>query len=139
MPEFYDQLVQAIDAGEPFALGIISDVKGSSPQKAGAKALFFYDGRIVGTLGGGCLEAEIQERARGALLSHTPAAFEMVLDHDFGWDDGLICGGKVCGVILPEAAKAAEIWNELIRGGATRTWGVRKDYSIAWAGDANED
>src|SRR5437763_7335058 len=111
MPRFYDFLPEALTEGQAFALGIISGIKGSSPQKAGAKALFFYDGRIVGTLGGGCLEAEIQDRARRALLSHTPAAFDLVLDHDFGWDDGLICGGKVCGVILPEAAKAVEIWN----------------------------
>ena len=97
MPRFFDFLPDALAEGQPFALGIISGIKGSSPQKKGAKALFFADGRIKGTLGGGCLEAEIQDRARRALVSQTPASFELVLDHDFGWDDGLICGGKVCG------------------------------------------
>src|SRR5216684_5138448 len=95
----FQALAEAARKGEPVALGIISGVKGSSPQKKGAKALFFADGRIKGTLGGGCLEAEIQDRARRALLTQTPATFELVLDHDFGWDDGLICGGKVCGLI----------------------------------------
>ena len=69
MQHFYTDIIAALDAGEPFALGIISGIKGSSPQKQGAKALFFADGRIVGTLGGGCLEAEIQDRARRALLT----------------------------------------------------------------------
>src|SRR2546428_1642218 len=101
MPRLYEQLSAALAEGEPFALGIISGIKGSSPQKKGAKALFFADGRIKGTLGGGCLEAEIQDRARRALLTQTPATFELVLDHDFGWDDGLICGGKRSGPILP--------------------------------------
>src|SRR2546426_6260514 len=110
MPRFYDYLPTALAEGQPFALGIISRIKGSSPQKQGAKALFFSDGRIIGTLGGGCLEAEIQDRARRALLTQTPATFELVLDHDFGWDDGLICGGKVCGLILPQAAQAAGPW-----------------------------
>src|SRR3981081_400888 len=113
MPRFFDFLPDALAEGQPFALGIISGIKGSSPQKQGAKALFFADGRIKGTLGGGCLEAEIQDRARRALLTQTPATFELVLDHDFGWDDGLICGGKVCGLILPHAAQAAELWQGL--------------------------
>jgi xanthine dehydrogenase accessory factor len=57
MPRFYNHLPAALADGQPFALGIISGIKGSSPQKKGAKALFFADGRIQGTLGGGCLEA----------------------------------------------------------------------------------
>ena len=133
MPRFYDFLPDALAERQPFALGIISGIKGSSPQKKGAKALFLADGRIKGTLGGGCLEAEIQDRARRALLTQTPATFELVLDHDFGWDDGLICGGKVCGLILPHAAQSADIWKKLARCDETLNWGVRKDFSIAWA------
>ena len=135
MAQFYDQLVEALAQDEPFALGLISGIKGSSPQKQGAKALFFADGRIVGTLGGGCLEAEIQDRARRALRTGQPATFDLVLDHDFGWDDGLICGGRVDGLILPRAAEAAELWRELARRERMMTWGVRDDFSIAWAGD----
>jgi xanthine dehydrogenase accessory factor len=139
MPQFYEQIVDALGKGESFALGIISGIKGSSPQKKGAKALFFADGRIIGTLGGGCLEAEIQDRARRALRTGIPATFDLVLDHDFGWDDGLICGGKVCGVILPCAAEAANIWQELVRRETTRVWGVHKDFSIRWANDEDAD
>jgi xanthine dehydrogenase accessory factor len=136
MPRFFDQLTAALALGEPFALGIISGIKGSSPQKKGAKALFFADGRIQGTLGGGCLEAEIQDRARRALLTQTPSTFELVLDHDFGWDDGLICGGKVCGLILPHAAQAGDIWRRLAHADKLLIWGVTEDYTIAWADDA---
>ncbi len=134
MHNIFADIIAALDAGEPFALGIISSVKGSSPQKRGAKALFFADGRIVGTLGGGCLEAEVRERARQSLRTQQPAIFDLVLDHDFGWDDGLICGGKVSGLILPHAAQAGEIWRALALRDQVRSWGVRKDFSIAWAG-----
>ncbi len=130
MPRFYHELPAVLDEGLPFALGIISGIKGSSPQKKGAKALFFADGRIIGTLGGGCLEAEIQDRARRALLTQKPATFDLVLDHDFGWDDGLICGGQVSGVILPQAALAAELWRQLAACQEPMSWGVRKDFSI---------
>lgn len=135
MPRFYNQLPSALSAGQPFALGIISGVKGSSPQKQGAKALFFADGRIVGTLGGGCLEAEVQDRARRALASGKAASFELVLDHDFGWDDGLICGGKVTGLILPRATEAEALWRRIAGAGEPVAWGVREDFSIA-TGDA---
>jgi xanthine dehydrogenase accessory factor len=140
MARFFDFLPAALEEGQPFALGIISGIKGSSPQKKGAKALFYLDGRIKGTLGGGCLEAEIQDRARRALLNQTPASFELVLDHDFGWDDGLICGGKVCGLILPHAADAGHIWRKLAEARETLTWGVRRNYSIDWVdAQANHD
>jgi xanthine dehydrogenase accessory factor len=132
MPRFYTHLPTALAEGQPFALAIISAVKGSSPQKQGAKALFFADGRIVGTLGGGCLEAEIQDRARRALACGQPGAFELVLDHDFGWDDGLICGGKVAGLILPQAAQAGAVWRALALAQDTLSWGVKRDFSIAW-------
>src|SRR5213594_2299605 len=121
MPRFFEYLPRALAEGQPFALAVISGIKGSSPQKKGAKALFYLDGRIQGTLGGGCLEAEIQDRARRALLSQTPASFDLVLDHDFGWDDGLICGGKVCGLILPRASEARELWHELAQRERTLT------------------
>ncbi len=128
-------LAEAARDGEPVALGIISRVRGSSPQKAGAKALFHRDGRIVGTLGGGCLEAEIQRRALRALLTGQGAAFELVLDHDFGWDDGLICGGKVAGLIVPNAQQGAEqLWTDLAEASRSWTWGIKADYSVSVAG-----
>jgi len=118
--------------GERIALGLITGVKGSSPQKVGAKAIFHLDGRIDGTLGGGCLEAEIQQRALKALRTGKPEAFDLLLDHDFGWDDGLICGGKVLGLILPDAATAsAAIWPALAARMQTLVWGVREGFEIA--------
>lgn len=127
----YEALAVAALADEPVALGILNGVKGSSPQKAGAKAVFFGDGRIAGTLGGGCLEAEVQQRALGALASGQPAVFELVLDHDFGWDDGLICGGKVEGLILPNAQRrGVDFWRGLAAPAGPVSWGVAEDFSI---------
>jgi xanthine dehydrogenase accessory factor len=125
-------LADAARSGEPVALGLITGAKGSSPQKVGAKALFYGDGRIRGTLGGGCLEAEVQQRALSALRTGQAAAFDLVLDHDFGWDDGLICGGKVTGVILPNAQNSgAEFWDKLARRETTLRWGIEKNFAIA--------
>src|SRR5947209_15953310 len=125
----FKALAEAARRREPVALGIISGVKGSSPQKVGAKALFYNDGRIKGTLGGGCLEAEIQQRAIQSLRTGKAETFDLLLDHDFGWDDGLICGGKVFGVILPNAQRVGEkFWAELMERRSALRWGVRKDF-----------
>ncbi len=131
MSRFLAQLAAAAATGQPFALALIAGTKGSSPQRAGAKAIFFGDGKILGTLGGGCLEAEVQARALTALKTGQPTEFAMVLDHDFGWDDGLICGGSVNGVILPHALQAEELWRELSNATSPIRWGVKKDFSIA--------
>jgi xanthine dehydrogenase accessory factor len=130
----FQALADAARSGESVTLGIITGVKGSSPQKVGAKALFYRDGRIKGTLGGGCLEAEIQQRAIQSLRSGESTTFDLLLDHDFGWDDGLICGGKVFGVILPNAQKAGEqFWTELADRQEKLTWEVQPDFKIARA------
>ena len=133
MARFYEQLAAACAANQPFALALISGTKGSSPQRTGAKAIFFADGKITGTLGGGCLEAEVHARALTALKTGQPAEFDLLLDHDFGWDDGLICGGSVSGLILPHAAQSKNLWQELPNVAAPVRWGVKKDYSIARA------
>jgi xanthine dehydrogenase accessory factor len=139
MPTFLESLSAAAVSDEPVAMGIITEVKGSSPQKVGAKALFYADGRIVGTMGGGCLEAEIQDRARQALVTGKPEVFDLVLDHDFGWDDGLICGGRVGGLILPRIDSAKTIWSELARRERERTWGVTESFQVAWAETAGSE
>src|SRR5215510_1001487 len=127
----FQALAEAARNSEPVTLGLISGVKGSSPQKIGAKALFYTDGRIKGTLGGGCLEAEIQQRAIQSLRTGQAEKFDLLLDHDFGWDDGLICGGKVQGVILPNAQKLGQaFWTELAQRKARVRWGVTQDFSI---------
>jgi xanthine dehydrogenase accessory factor len=132
----FQALADAARDREPVALGIIAGVKGSSPQKVGAKALFYSDGRIKGTLGGGCLEAEIQQRAIESLRTGEASTFDLLLDHDFGWDDGLICGGKVFGVILPNAQTAgATLWQQLADRATVLAWGVKKNLSVASCDD----
>jgi xanthine dehydrogenase accessory factor len=129
----FQALADAARSGEPVALGMITGVKGSSPQKVGAKALFYRDGRIKGTLGGGCLEAEIQQRAIQSLRTGVSTTFDLLLDHDFGWDDGLICGGKVFGAILPNAQKIGEeFWLQLAERREKMMWEVKEDFAISF-------
>jgi xanthine dehydrogenase accessory factor len=57
--------------------------------------LLLGDGRTVGTLGGGCVEAEVRQQAIKLLHARDSKLLTFKLDHDYGWDDGLICGGAM--------------------------------------------
>lgn len=81
---------------------LVVETRGSTPQKAGAAMLVYPDGRQAGTLGGGCVEAEVKRRALRALGSGgRPDVLTFLLDDDYGWDDGLICGGRMTVVAHP--------------------------------------
>jgi xanthine dehydrogenase accessory factor len=88
----------------------VVETRGSTPQKAGAAMLVFPDGRQVGTLGGGCVEAEVKRRALATLFSDAEprtAVLTFCLDDDYGWDDGLICGGRMSFLVDPLAGSPA--------------------------------
>jgi len=109
----YQELASLLEAGQPLAFAVLIETKGSTPQKCGAKAIFLPDGRVIGTLGGGCLEAETRQKALRALETGEPFTFRAVLDDDFGWDDGLICGGAVQTFVQPNP-QSREVWRALL-------------------------
>ena len=136
----FARLASAARSGERVALGVVTSAKGSSPQKAGAIALFHDDGRIVGTLGGGCLEAEAQKIAFGALEHSQPRSFDIILDGDFRWDDGMICGGRVSGWVLPDAQRAgAEFWEKLATTRVAEHWGVTREFAFVQGDSARAE
>lgn len=140
--QVFAALAQAARTAKRVALGVVTSAKGSSPQKAGALAVFHTDGRIDGTLGGGCLEAEAQKLALAALESGQPVPFDVVLDRDFRWDDAMICGGRVTGWILPDAQKAGpEFWSALAQPGSAVRWAVTSDFAFVQGDEvrANDD
>lgn len=132
----FQTLATAAEANQRVALALLAQVKGSSPQKAGALAVFFPDGRQTGTLGGGCLEAEAGQLAQQALATGAPQPFDILLDGGFRWDDGMICGGRVTGWVLPDAqAAGADYWRTLADTPSTISWGVTPTFEFI-AGDA---
>src|SRR4029078_4875653 len=87
--------VRRCSAGETAALCTVVGATGSTPQAPGARMLVAADGQTFGTLGGGCVEAEVRQRALVALRAGESRLMTFKLDHDYGWDDGLICGGTM--------------------------------------------
>jgi len=99
--EVLEALCDVYQQGRAAVYCRLVETRGSTPQKAGAAMLLFADGSQVGTLGGGCVEAEVKRRALSTLGNPRTEILRFVLDHDYGWDDGLICGGRMLILVRP--------------------------------------
>jgi xanthine dehydrogenase accessory factor len=99
--EVFAAVADALERGEPAALVTIVSTTGSTPQRVGAKMLVFADGRIVGTIGGGCYENDAFWKAREAIASRVPQVVRYELSDDFAQETGLICGGQMDVYIEP--------------------------------------
>ena len=99
--EVFAAVSDALERGESVALVTIVSTTGSTPQRVGAKMLVFADGRIVGTIGGGCYENDAFWKAREAIASRVPQVVHYELSDDFAQETGLICGGQMDVYIEP--------------------------------------
>ena len=109
MRELLAELNRTLQEGRECVFCSVVETRGSTPQKAGAAMLVFPDGRQFGTLGGGCVEAEVKRQALGTLATHDsakPELFTFNLDDNYGWDDGLICGGRMNILAAPLLCRA---------------------------------
>ena len=101
MREVLEAALEAEARGERAALVTVVATEGSTPQKAGARMLVFADGRIFGTIGGGCLEAEMSWRARESIEAAKPRLVGYDLTPEQAGEDGLVCGGRMQVFIEP--------------------------------------
>jgi xanthine dehydrogenase accessory factor len=99
--EVFAAVADALERGESAALVTIVSTTGSTPQRIGAKMLVFADGRIVGTIGGGCYENDAFWKARDAIAQRKPLLLHYELSDDFAQETGLICGGQMDVYIEP--------------------------------------
>jgi Xanthine and CO dehydrogenases maturation factor, XdhC/CoxF family len=91
--EVYLGLKKVFDQNQEAALITITSVLGSTPRKPGAKMLVFADGTTVGTIGGGCGEAEARREALNVLASHSSKIHYLNMTADIAQEEGMVCGG----------------------------------------------
>ena len=93
--DIYEEIVQLRRDGRRGAVATIVNVRGSIPSFKTAKMLVRDDGSIVGTIGGGCVEAEVWQAAREVMESEKPRTLSFNLNQDPKYDTGLLCGGTL--------------------------------------------
>jgi len=106
-PDIFEAIVDLRQSGRRGALAIIVSRRGSTPRKDPAKMLVYEDGRQVGTVGGGCVEAEIVREALAAMRTEKSALLKFDLTEDDAEETGMICGGTMevyVEPVLPEPA-----------------------------------
>ena len=105
--DIYEEIVKLRHEGRRGAVATIVNVRGSIPSFKTAKMLVRDDGSILGTIGGGCVEAEVWQAAREVMESENPRTLTFNLNQDPKYDTGLVCGGTLdifVEPILPPAA-----------------------------------
>ena len=93
--DIYDELIRLRKLGQKSAIATIVQVRGSIPSHESAKLLVREDGSMLGTIGGGCVEAEVWNAAREVIATERARHMSFNLGQDAAYDNGLICGGQL--------------------------------------------
>jgi xanthine dehydrogenase accessory factor len=93
--DIYEEIVQLRREGRRGAVATIVNVRGSIPSFKTAKMLVRDDGSVFGTIGGGCVEADVWQAARDVMESEKPKTLKFDLNQDPRYDTGLVCGGTL--------------------------------------------
>ena len=93
--ELYRLIGEAAARGERVVVATVAHTRGSTPQQRGAKMIFFQNGEVSGTVGGGCIEAEVWAEAQTAMRSGAAALHHFSLTADEASEEGMVCGGTM--------------------------------------------
>lgn len=93
--DLYNLIAAANERGERVVSATVAHTRGSTPQQRGAKMLFFENGTAVGTVGGGCIEAEVWAEARETIRSGKSALHHFSLTAEEASEEGMVCGGTM--------------------------------------------
>ena len=93
--DIFDEIVRLRKLGQKCAVATIVQVNGSIPSYESAKMVVREDGSMLGTIGGGCVEAEVWNAAREVIANERPKQMKFSLGQDAAYDNGLICGGQL--------------------------------------------
>ncbi|HXG91057.1 MAG TPA: XdhC family protein [Blastocatellia bacterium] len=94
--EIFIEMKNRLDNGaQAAAMATVIKTKGSTPQQVGAKMVVFDDGSFIGTVGGGCIEADIYAECKEVLRTGKMAIYHFNLNDDYEDAEGMVCGGQM--------------------------------------------
>lgn len=93
--DLYHLIDEAQSRDERVVVATVAQTRGSTPQQRGAKMVFFESGKVAGTVGGGCIEAEVWAEARAAMRSGESTLHHFSLTAEEASEEGMVCGGTM--------------------------------------------
>ncbi|MCA8974212.1 MAG: XdhC family protein [Planctomycetes bacterium] len=99
--DIFEAIVRLRRGGVPAALATIVGTRGSTPGRTTMRLLVLDDGTFLGTVGGGCLEAEVYDTAMQVIADEQPRSLQFRLTEQDSPDSGLMCGGEVTIFVEP--------------------------------------
>ena len=106
--DVFEEIVRLRRDGVPAALATIVGTRGSTPGRTSMRLLVLGDGTFLGTVGGGCLEAEVYDAALEVIATEQPRSLQFRLTEQDSPDSGLMCGGEV--TIFVEPITTPSLW-----------------------------
>jgi xanthine dehydrogenase accessory factor len=93
--DLFEEIVRMRRAGQRGALATIVHTTGSIPSFESSRMLVWEDGSTAGTIGGGCVEADVWAAAKEVMQKEAPRKLTFHLNNEASYDNGLICGGTL--------------------------------------------
>jgi xanthine dehydrogenase accessory factor len=115
MEDIYSAIVKALEKKEKAALATVITRVGSAPRAVGAKYLIRGDGTSVGSIGGGCVEAEVWQEAQKVMEIKEGKVVHFELTSEQLAEGGLICGGNINIFLEPLGEEFLNIYQEAAR------------------------
>jgi len=112
MEEIYSEIVKALEKREKIALATLISRVGSAPRAVGAKYLIKKDGTSIGSIGGGCVEAEVWQAAQKVIGEREGRILRFELTAEQLAEGGLICGGTINVFLEPIQEEFLNIYRE---------------------------
>jgi len=115
MEDIYSEIVKALENKEKVALATLISRVGSAPRAIGAKYLIRGDGTSSGSIGGGCVEAEVWQEAQKVMEKGGGKVLHFDLTPELLAEGGLICGGNINIFLEPIREELLNIYKEAAR------------------------
>jgi xanthine dehydrogenase accessory factor len=93
--DIYLEMKQRLEQGHTAVMALIVKTRGSTPQREGARIVVFDDGTFIGTVGGGCIEADIYAEAKEVMHTGKAGIYHFSLAGDVAAEEGMVCGGQM--------------------------------------------
>lgn len=115
MENIYTEIVKALEKKEKAALATLITRVGSAPRAVGAKYFIKQDGTSVGSIGGGCVEAEVWQEAQKVIEKEKGRVLHFNLTSEQLAEGGLICGGNIDIFLEPLKEEFLDIYHEVLK------------------------